>query len=89
MSGRTLADLYRLKARLDEEIALAEAALHRARTLAREAGLRRRPARAAECGTDSGYYNHLRVTRTPACQACKLAHAAAEKARKDRKRVAA
>lgn len=29
----------------------------------------------AECGTDSGYYRHLRTTNTPACDPCLAAHA--------------
>lgn len=35
---------------------------------------RRQP---AQCGTDSGYYRHLRVTNTPPCAECKKAHSAA------------
>lgn len=33
----------------------------------------RRPV--AVCGTDAGYYRHLRITRTPTCAACRAAHA--------------
>ncbi len=29
----------------------------------------------AACGTDAGYYRHLRYTFTPACDACREAHA--------------
>ena len=28
----------------------------------------------AQCGTDAGYYRHLRITKTDACAACKQAH---------------
>lgn len=28
----------------------------------------------AKCGTDSGYYRHLRITKTEACGPCKAAH---------------
>ena len=39
----------------------------------------------ARCGTDSGYYRHLRVHHEPACDACKAAHADTE-ARRQRHR---
>lgn len=29
----------------------------------------------AQCGTDGGYYRHLRITKTDACGPCKRAHA--------------
>ncbi len=35
----------------------------------------------AECGTDAGYYRHLRVTFTPPCDGCRVAHSAAWRAR--------
>ena len=38
--------------------------------------LRRRP-RQALCGTDSGYYRHVRQTFTEPCEACRQAHAVA------------
>lgn len=36
-------------------------------------------ARQARCGTDGGYYRHLRKTHTPPCEPCKAAHAAANR----------
>ena len=35
----------------------------------------------AVCGTDSGYYRHLRQTATPPCDACRAAHAVANRRR--------
>lgn len=37
--------------------------------------------RPAECGTDSGYYQHTRKWQEEACDACKQAHAIAERLR--------
>lgn len=31
--------------------------------------------RPAKCGTDGGYYRHLRITKTEPCEACRQAHA--------------
>jgi hypothetical protein len=36
----------------------------------------------ARCGTDAGYYRHLRTLGEPACGACKEAHAAYTRLRK-------
>lgn len=33
------------------------------------------PRPVAKCGTDAGYYRHLRRTKTEPCEACKRAHA--------------
>lgn len=44
---------------------------------------RRRPP-VARCGTDAGYYRHLRYTDTEPCQECKEAHAMAWRLRKHR-----
>jgi WhiB family redox-sensing transcriptional regulator len=41
----------------------------------------RRP-QVAHCGTDAGYYRHLRQTLTEPCVACRDAHAAAWRHRK-------
>lgn len=41
----------------------------------------------ADCGTDAGYYRHKRSLREDACDACKAAHSAAEKRRKDARRA--
>lgn len=49
---------------------------------------KRSRARVAECGTDGGYFRHLRGNKTtpksPPCDACKKAHAAVERARSER-----
>ena len=42
----------------------------------------------AECGTDSGYFRHLRAGAKP-CPSCKAAHSDAEKQRRRAKREAA
>lgn len=42
------------------------------------------PTRPAKCGTDSGYYRHVRTLKEPACDACLTAHAAAALERKHR-----
>ena len=40
----------------------------------------------AVCGSDSGYYRHLRVTKTVPCDECKKAHALMLQMRKARKK---
>ena len=35
----------------------------------------------AKCGTDGGYYRHVRITKTKACDDCRAAHAAAQRGR--------
>ena len=40
----------------------------------------------ALCGTEGGYYRHVRTLRQPACTACKLAHSAAERERSERRK---
>ncbi len=48
----------------------------------REAERERRAAeRAPKCGTDSGYYYHLRKWKTVPCEPCTAAHAAANRRR--------
>jgi ribosomal protein L44E len=42
------------------------------------------PRKPPECGTDRGYVQHRRLN-TPACSACKAAHAAADAARYQRR----
>lgn len=42
----------------------------------------RRHRSVAKCGTDAGYYRHLRTLREPACQMCREAHAAYTRLRK-------
>ncbi|MBB3040995.1 hypothetical protein FHU40_000796 [Nocardioides soli] len=41
-------------------------------------------AKVAKCGTDGGYYRHLRRTKTEPCAACRRAHALAQAKRKER-----
>ena len=48
----------------------------------------RRKRQPAKCGTDGGYYRHLRKTKTPPCAWCKRAHATAERERSERARKA-
>jgi hypothetical protein len=43
-------------------------------------------AKVAQCGTDSGYYRHKRITHTPVCDDCQAAHRAYEAARKAKRR---
>jgi hypothetical protein len=57
-------------------------------TLQREQGKPKRRQPVALCGTDSGYFRHLRRTKTPPCDACKAAHSEYEWARQQRKAVA-
>ena len=40
----------------------------------------------ALCGTEGGYYRHVRTLRQPACDACKLAHREAERERSERRK---
>lgn len=47
----------------------------------------RNDSRVAECGTDSGYYRHIRTLKEEACMACKGAHTTAENARSANRRV--
>ena len=76
-----VAALLELRARIDARIKAAEQMLNaKAQT---PAGMRG----AAQCGTDSGYYRHRRTLHEPACDACRMAHAAAEKQRRNRARI--
>ena len=50
---------------------------------------RRGRAPIAECGTDSGYYRHLRTLGEPACEDCRAAHNTASATRYRRKKAAA
>lgn len=69
-----LAHLYIQRSSLDRKIADLEHLIQP----------RRRPV--AACGTDNGYYRHVRVLREPACRACKNAHADAERTRKNKRK---
>lgn len=42
----------------------------------------------AKCGTEGGYYRHLRITKTPTCEACRLAHNHAENLRRQARKEA-
>ncbi len=77
-------DLYNLRSRINAEIVVIEHEIHaeaQRPELQAEELLQRKRRRVAECGTDGGYHNHRRIKKEPACQACKLAHAAAERGR--------
>ncbi len=41
-----------------------------------------------ECGTDGGYYHHVRVLKETACKPCRTAHANANRKRAQRARKA-
>lgn len=91
-----LLGLYDLHARVRGEIAALEAeianeyaALRRAKAAAAKAGVKTSHRVVALCGTDSGYFRHRRQLHEPPCDACRLAHAAAEKARATARRLAA
>lgn len=91
-----LKHLYKLQRQVAAEIAGIEAevtneveAIKRARAEAQAAGVKAPNKRAALCGTDSGYYRHLRGTKTPPCDACKLAHRTAEALRQKARKGAA
>lgn len=43
----------------------------------------------AACGTDAGYYRHLRYSHTPACAECLQAHSAASSRRTAKRRAKA
>lgn len=77
MSPR-LVQLKMLREKVDAEIRALEKP---SRLVVVPAPIKPRPAKVAQCGTDGGYYRHLRRTHTPPCPECKAAHAAAEKAR--------
>lgn len=80
-----LRDLYRLRDQVQTEIETLETSIAREVQLIkamRETGARRTRVNAALCGTDSGYYKHIRGEKEPACNACKTAHRMAERARK-------
>jgi hypothetical protein len=80
-----LAKLLRLRARIDTEIRRLERRIAAA-TIAGRIPARRGTAR---CGTDGGYYRHIRTTFTPPCADCLAAHAAAEHVRRIQRRAAA
>lgn len=71
-----LVKLYELRATLDEEIHDIEANMaNEAELVKRARAAHQRKAAIAPCGTDSGYYRHLRKAKEPACPACLAAHA--------------
>lgn len=93
MSARARAErlskLYGLRAAIEEEIHDIEASMVNEAEMVRQAREQHRPrASVAPCGTDSGYYRHLRRTKQPACPACLAAHAAVTRERAARKKTA-
>jgi hypothetical protein len=81
-----LVKLYELRGALDDEIHDIEAAMANEVAFvkaARESSNSK--ARIASCGTDSGYYRHLRRLKQPACPACLAAHAAVTRERAARR----
>lgn len=76
-----LPELRVLQARIDDEIRWLEGSLR---------GQRARMATAL-CGTDGGYYRHVRgnktVARSKPCAACKAAHRVAERERAERRKA--
>lgn len=94
-----LARLYSLRQRLESEIGALENMLASQESAVRllqakylntrqpgadrdRAGRRRQ----AICGTDSGYYKHIRRLKESACEPCRMAHAEAERDRAARAR---
>ena len=72
--------LYDLRAKVEAEIKRVES-LRRRRPRPKQ--------KVAACGTDGGYYRHVRTTKTPTCDDCKAAHSAYETGRAQRRRKAA
>lgn len=68
-SRHELAQLYLQRNGLNQRIAELEAIFNP------------RKKRVAVCGTDSGYYRHIRTLSEPACLACRNAHSDATRAR--------
>lgn len=96
MSKRTarLAELYRLRLKVDAEIAAIEAAVTReaedARRIREQAERSGTPIplrRVAVCGTDGGYHKHRR-TGEVACEPCTIAHRLTERERRERRAAA-
>lgn len=79
--AQRLAKLYALRKQIEEEICDIEtsmaAEMEMVRQAAREARIKPR-----RCGSDSGYYRHLRELKEPACPGCLEAHRDAERRRK-------
>jgi len=81
---RRLVKLYGLRAQIDEEIHTIEAAMaNEAEWVKKAREESNTKARVAPCGTDSGYYRHLRREKRPACPACLAAHASATRRRRE------
>lgn len=82
--ARRLNELYALRSRVSAEIIVIEKEIEveaERPVIIVEAEMKRRRRRKAECGTDSGYHHHRRQRKEEACEACRLAHAAAERDR--------
>jgi hypothetical protein len=88
-----LDDLHAQRAAIDADIAVevalleAEAQHQRDRLRAIVMSQGRRLTVVAKCGTDAGYYRHIRTLREPACEGCLLAHRRYERQRSARKRL--
>ncbi len=82
LRNRVNADILEAETEIEKEIAR----LGQAQTALAEALQRRR---VAQCGTDGGYYRHVRTRKEEACDGCKRAHAVAERVRAARRTNAA
>lgn len=88
--AKRLVQLYALLSQVTEEIRALEVTMageQEAVRQAREASQTKLSV--AMCGTDSGYYRHIRRLKQPACQACLVAHRIATRERERRKKEAA
>jgi len=84
--------LYAMRRSINQEIARIEAeidadirAMRRAKEAAAVASVSVDRRTIAACGTDGGYYRHIRTLDEDACEACKLAHRVAERERSARR----
>jgi len=79
VTARRLLDLYDLRRKVDAEIKRMQAVPR----------VKRPKAGQAVCGTDGGYYRHIRTTKTTPCGDCRRAHCEYEKLRSARARKVA
>jgi hypothetical protein len=82
VNQRHLDELYALRKKVDQQIAAVETRVKQERS-------RRPRSYVAECGTDGGYYRHLRTIGERACDDCKRAHRDYERERARRAKSAA
>lgn len=84
-----VAKLRNLRTAIDAELGSLGAAAVQLSALERiEAHASARKRAPAPCGTDSGYYRHLRTTKTPPCDECLAAHREYERHRARRQKDA-